>query len=76
MDRLKSKDSAIKVAKLKKNFELFYNKYIKNNSLMFTILFSIMMVYILFTIFNTFFKIPVILFLGTILGLYMHKNKK
>jgi hypothetical protein len=76
MNILKSKDSAIKVAKLKKNFDLFYNKYIKNNSLMFTILFSIMMVYILFTIFNTFFKIPVILFLGTVLGLYMHKNKK
>jgi len=76
MDILKSKDSAIKVAKLKRNFDLFYNKFIKNNSLMFTILFSIIIVYVLFTIFNTFFKIPVILFLGTVLGLYIHKNKK
>tara|TARA_B100000780_G_scaffold150581_3_gene105192 strand:+ start:1436 stop:1666 length:231 start_codon:yes stop_codon:yes gene_type:complete len=76
MNILKNKDTAIKVTKIKQNFEQFYKKYIKNNSLMFTILFSIMMVYILFTVFNTFFKIPVILFLGTILGLYIHKNKK
>ena len=74
MNVLKNKNTAIQVAKIKKNFNNFYETYLKNNRLLFTILFSIMGVYMLFSIFNTFFKIPVILFLGTILGLYIYKN--
>ena len=74
MKIFESKDSAVALAKIKKHYGVFNKKYFKNNRLLFSILFSIALVYMLFAIFNTFFKIPVILFLGTVLGLYIYKT--
>ena len=51
---------------------------LSNNRLLMMIIVGNIVVYILFSILTTFFKIPIVLFLGTVLGVwvYMKVNKK
>lgn len=62
--------------KLNTMFNKIWNSQLKNNRLLTTIIIANIVVYIMFTIINTFFKLPVVLFLGTILGLWVYNNKK
>ena len=59
-----------------KNTEIlnFYNKYLKEQGLLLTIIISIVIVYIIFTMMNSLFKLPIILIGGTLLGLYVYKK--
>lgn len=51
---------------------------LSNNRLLMMIIVGNIVVYILFSILTTFFKIPIVLFLGSVLGVwvYMKVNKK
>lgn len=61
--------------KLNTMFNKIWNSQLKNNRLLTTIIIANIVVYIMFTIINTFFKLPVVLFLGTILGLLVYNKK-
>ncbi len=76
MDMVDSLKTIASNLKLNTMFNKIWNSQLKNNRLLTTIIIANVVVYIMFTIINTFFKLPVVLFLGTILGLWVYNNKK
>ena len=60
---------------LNNNFTNLWNAHIKNNRLLTTIIIANIVIYIMFTLINTFFKLPIVLFLGTVLGLWVYSKK-
>ena len=72
VDSLKTIASKLNLNKMLNNV---WNNQLKNNRLLTTIIIANIVVYIMFTIINTFFKLPVVLFLGTILGLLVYNKK-
>jgi hypothetical protein len=63
-----------KVAHIQQNFLNFNRKYLSDYKLLLYVVICISIIYFIFAVFNTFFKLPVILILGTIMGLYLYKN--
>ena len=68
------------ITKMKLNEKIgeIYSNSFKDNRLLMSIIVGNIVVYIIFTLLSTFFKLPIVLFLGTSLGLwvYMRTNNK